>query len=44
MQNFVLNSNGIDGTPSAVKVACSVWSGGKDGDDFKALPIRIDKK
>lgn len=29
------------GTPSAVKVACSVWTGGKGGDDFKVLPIGI---
>lgn len=31
----------IDGTPYAVKVACTVWTGGKDGDDFKVLPISI---
>ncbi len=30
-----------DGTPDAVKVACPVWSGGKGGDSFKALPITI---
>ena len=30
-----------DGTPDAVKVACPVWSGGKGGDNFKALPITI---
>lgn len=44
MQNVILNSNSIDGTPYAMKVACTVWSGGKDGDNFKALPIRIDKE
>lgn len=31
----------IDGAPDAVKVACPVWSGGKDGDNFKVLPITI---
>lgn len=31
----------FDGTPSAMKVACSVWSGGKSGDNFKILPIAI---
>ena len=30
-----------DGTPCAVKVACTVWSGGKLGDYFKQLPITI---
>ena len=30
-----------DGTPDAVKVACPVWSGGKGGDNLKALPITI---
>ncbi|NNJ32686.1 hypothetical protein [Lacrimispora defluvii] len=29
----------IDGTPDAVKVACPVWDRGKDGDNFKVLPI-----
>ena len=29
----------IDGTPCAVKVACTVWSRGKDGDNIKILPI-----
>ena len=33
--------NFIDGTPCTVKVVCTVWSGGKDGDDFKVLPITI---
>lgn len=31
----------IDGTPCAVKVACTVWAGGKDGDYIKVLPISI---
>lgn len=31
-----------DGTPDAVKIACPVWNGGKDGDNFKVLPIIID--
>lgn len=30
-----------DGTPCAMKVACTVWSRGKSGDDVKALPIAI---
>ena len=30
-----------DGTPCAVKAACTVRSGGKSGDDFKGLPIAI---
>jgi len=30
-----------DGTPCAVKIACTVWSGGKAGDYFKGLPITI---
>lgn len=33
--------NFIDGTPCALKGACAVWCGGKDGDDFKVLPITI---
>ena len=32
----------MDGTPCAVKVACTVWSGGKAGDNFKGLPITIE--
>lgn len=36
--------NTTDGTPDAVKVACPVWSGGKGGDNFKALPITISGK
>ena len=31
----------IDGTPCAVKAACTVWAGGKDGDGIKILPIGI---
>jgi len=31
----------FDGAPCAVKVACTVWSGGKSGDYFKGLPIAI---
>ena len=30
-----------DGTPCAVKVASTVWSGGKGGDYLKALPITM---
>lgn len=32
----------IDGTPYAVKVACTVWSWGKSGDYIKGLPIAIE--
>ena len=32
-----------DGTPDAVKVARPVWSGGKGGDNIKALPITISR-
>ena len=31
-----------DGTPCAVKAACTVWSGGKAGERIKGLPIAID--
>ncbi len=31
----------IDGTPCAVKVARTVWTGGKPGDNIKGLPISI---
>lgn len=31
----------LDGTPCAVKVARTVWTGGKDGDIIKVLPIGI---
>ena len=33
-----------DGTPCAVKAACTVRSGGKSGDNFKGLPIAIRRK
>lgn len=33
--------NFIDGTPYTVKIVRTVWSGGKDGDNFKVLPITI---
>ena len=31
----------LDGTPCAMKVACTVWLGGKVGDSIKYLPIEI---
>ena len=31
----------LDGTPCAMKVACTVWSRGKAGDNIKGLPIAI---
>ena len=31
----------VEGTPCAVKVARTVWSGGKPGDNIKWLPITI---
>jgi len=31
----------IDGTPYAMKIARTVWSEGKAGDDIKGLPITI---
>lgn len=37
----------IDGTPCAVKVARTVWGGGKLGDNIKKLPIahyRVNRK
>ena len=33
----------FDGTPCAMKVACTVWTGGKVGDNIKGLPIGIHK-
>lgn len=30
-----------DGTLYAVKVACTVWAGGKDEDNIKILPISV---
>ena len=47
MPTFIIqdhfNQNRImkDGTPCAVKVARTVWSGGKAGDYIKGLPIAI---
>ena len=34
----------FDGAPCAVKVARTVWGGGKSGDYFKGLPIAIGRK
>lgn len=31
----------FDGTPCAGKLACTVWGGGKLGDNFKGLPITM---
>lgn len=31
----------LDGTPCAIKVACTVWSRGKARDNIKGLPIAI---
>lgn len=31
----------LDGTPCAMKVACTVWVGGKVRDNIKCLPIDI---
>lgn len=36
-----ITSHAIDGTPCVMKVARTVWSGGKLGDYFKELPITI---
>ena len=33
--------NYLDGTPCAMKVACTVWSRGKARDNIKSLPIAI---
>ena len=33
----------FDGTPCAPKGACTVWGGGKLGDNFKELPITHSK-
>ena len=38
MSEMWINLN-IDGAPYAMKVARTVWGGGKVGDDFKDLPI-----
>lgn len=37
----VRRNSSTDGTPCAVKIARTVWSGGKAGDNFKGLPITI---
>lgn len=34
--------NRYSGTPYVGKLTCTVWSGGKDGDNIKILPIAID--
>lgn len=36
IRNYVL-----DGTPCELKGSCTVWSGGKGGDNTKTLPIAI---
>ena len=36
-----LSISAYEGTPCAVKVACTVWDGGKLGDHIKELPIVI---
>lgn len=36
-----MNKSYDDGTPCAGKPACTVWSGGKVGDNIKDLPITI---
>ncbi len=36
-----ITNNSFEGTPCAVKVARTVWSGGKLGDCIKKLPITI---
>jgi hypothetical protein len=43
-QKTPAKKNAHVGTPYAVKVSCTVWTGGKGGDKFKALPICIKKK
>ena len=35
-RNYVL-----DGKPCELKGSCTVWAGGKDGDNIKILPIGI---
>ncbi len=34
----------IDGTPCEGKLSCTVWTGGKAGDDIKGLPIGIGRE
>jgi hypothetical protein len=44
MKNGVMGTSQdiyLDGTPCAMKVACTVWVRGKGRDNFKALPINI---
>lgn len=43
IENSVINKYNalIAGTPYEAKVSCTVWSGGKVGDNFKDLPITI---
>lgn len=36
-----MNKSYDDGTPCAGKLARTVWSGGKAGDNIKGLPITI---
>ena len=36
--------NYLDGKPCAMKVARTVWTGGKAGDSIKCLPISIFKR
>lgn len=36
-----MNESYNDGTPYAGKLARTVWSGGKSGDNIKGLPITI---
>jgi len=35
-----INTN-CDGTPCEEKFSCTVWNGGKGGDNIKVLPIVI---
>ncbi len=37
----IIHKKRFDGTPYAVKVACTVWTGGKTRDSIKSLPISI---
>lgn len=44
MKNGVMGTSQdgyLDGTPCAMKVACTVWSRGKARDNIKCLPIAI---
>lgn len=31
----------LDGEPCELKGSCTVWAGGKDGDNIEVLPIGI---